>query len=100
MSEFFVILLEILLEKDNEEMIDGRKDENILIELFILIVTRIDNRDLFTSYKFVKNGIIYDKIWDKIIELFINNEVKEKKVKKSGIDKDKINSSKKREGHI
>lgn len=48
--------------KNNKKVIDKKDDKNILMKLFILIITNINNRSLATSYKFIGYKIIYDKV--------------------------------------
>lgn len=59
-----------------------------------MIITKIDNKNLPISYKFVRNRIVYNKIENKIAKLFISNKSKKNKIKKSEINGDKINSNK------
>ncbi len=68
--------LEILLEENNEEAVDGRDDEDVPIELSTLIVTGVDDMGLLTGYKSVKNGMIYDEAWDETAELPISVKVR------------------------
>lgn len=56
-------------------------------------MTKVDDRDLFTSYKSIKDRMIYNKAQDKMAELLISDKIKKKRPKKSGTNKDKINSS-------
>lgn len=53
---------EISLIKDNREAVNRKDDEDVPMELSILIVIKIDNGGLPTSYKFIGDGIIYDKV--------------------------------------
>lgn len=52
-SESLITILEIPLKGDNKEAVDGRDDENDLIELFALSVTEVDDDGLPTGYKSV-----------------------------------------------
>lgn len=52
----------ILLKENNQEIVNRRDDKNILIKLFTFIIIKIDNKDLFTDYNFIRDGIIYDKV--------------------------------------
>ncbi len=60
-SKLLITPLEIPLEEDNEEAVDGEDDKDVPIELSMLIVTGIDDRGLPTSYKSVKDGIVYNE---------------------------------------
>ncbi len=42
-------------------MINIKNDKDALIELFILIMIRINKKGLFTNYKSLANKIIYDE---------------------------------------
>ena len=88
------------LEEDNEEIIDGGDDEDVLMELSTLIVTRVDKGGLPIGYKSLGNGIVYDKAWDETAELLVINEVKESSKEKIGISADKIKSSEVGEGQV
>lgn len=45
-------------EKDNEKILGIEDDEDILIKLFIFVMTEWDKIDLFTGFKSVKDEII------------------------------------------
>lgn len=45
-------------------MVDRKDNENVLIKLYILIVTEIKKENLPTNYKFLGNRIVYDETWD------------------------------------
>lgn len=90
----------ISLKKINKEVVDKRNKENILIGLFILILIRLDNKNLSISYKSIKDKIVYDEISDEKAELVISRQLKERRVKKSGISIGKINNSEIKEGWV
>ncbi len=75
-SEPFITPLEIPLEEDDEEAVDGRNDEDVPMELSTLIVTGVDDRSLPTGYKSVGEKIVYDEALDETVELLISNEVR------------------------
>lgn len=83
----------IFLKKVNNEVIDRKNDKDVLIELFTLIITKIDNRSLSIGYRFVKDRIIYNKVWNKTEKLLISDKVKKSKIKENEIDRSKINSN-------
>ena len=56
-----ITLFEIDLKEDNKEAVDGRDNEDVPMELFPLIVTRVDDRDLSIGYKSVRDAIVYDE---------------------------------------
>lgn len=56
------MIFEITLEENNKEIVNRRNDKNILIELFIIIMAKINKKSLLISYKSLKNRIIYNKI--------------------------------------
>lgn len=52
----------ISLEKDNKEPVDQKNDKDILMEISILIVIKIDDGNLTNiGYKLVRDGIVYDE---------------------------------------
>lgn len=59
--ELFITLSKISLKENNKEAVDKRDDKDVLIELFTLIVIRVDNKGLLIGYKFIEDGIVYDK---------------------------------------
>ena len=65
----------MILKENNKEIIDRKDNKNISIELFTIIMTKIDKKSLLIGYKFIKNRIIYNKIWDKTIKLFIIKKI-------------------------
>ena len=99
-SEPLITPLEIPLEEDNEEAVDGGDDEDVPMELSTLIVTGVDDGGLPTSYKSVGDGIVYDEAWDETAELLISDEVRKSEVEKSGIGGAKIKSSEVGEGQV
>lgn len=42
----------------------------------MMIIIKIDNKTIFIYYKFIKNRIIYDKVYNKIVKLFISDKIK------------------------
>ena len=43
-------------------MVDKKNNKNISIEIFILIIIRLNNKDLLIGYKFRKDEIVYNEI--------------------------------------
>ncbi len=99
-SKLIITPLEIPLEEDNEEVVDGGDDEDIPMELSMLIVTGVDDRGLPTGYKYLRDGIVYDEAWDETAELLISDEVRKSEVEKSGIGRGKIKSSEVGDGQV
>ena len=99
-SEPFITLPNMYLEEDDEKMFNGEDDEDVSIELSTLIMTGVDKGSLPTSYKFLGNGIVYDKAWDETAELFVIDEVKGALKEKIGSNADKIKSSEAGDGQL
>lgn len=55
--EFIIILPKIYLKENNKKLVNKKDNENILIKLPILIMIKVDKKNLFTNYKFFDNKI-------------------------------------------
>lgn len=91
--ELFIFILEIILKKDNEKVINRKNEKNISIKLFIIIVIKVYKKSLLISYKFIKDKIVYNKTWDKIAKLFIIKKINKSIIKTIKINEDKIKNN-------
>lgn len=76
---------DIHLKRDNEKAVDGKDDEDGLVELSTLVATKSRQLDLPTKYKFIGDGIVNNERWDKTIEVK-KSEREKSNIKESRLD--------------